>query len=273
MSAEAGEKKWLFPVEGMHDYKGFLCLPECPPRVLQWMEDTLRFEQGDVLITCYPASGIRWLQETVWLMHNPDKLDSKEEKESIGKRIPFIEHQWFDIDPDELLRDSTPPRVFKTHVPADFIEHHFTQNKVKVISWMADPRPTLVRYWNLYKHEGKRFQDFPDIEWDLFFKLFEEKQLFEGDWFKTVQSYIKYRDNPNFLFMKFEDAEKDIVGACHKIAKFLALDGKLSADTVEKIAHANPFDRTPDWTKQFTAEQLAHYNKRWAEDMPGTPYK
>ena len=50
-------KQWLYEVDGMHLYKGVLCMPDTTPDILQWIENDLQFEAGDVLICGYPCSG------------------------------------------------------------------------------------------------------------------------------------------------------------------------------------------------------------------------
>ena len=49
-------KKWLYPCEGMHVYKGILCMADMTPEVMRWTEE-VEFEDGDVLFVNYGESG------------------------------------------------------------------------------------------------------------------------------------------------------------------------------------------------------------------------
>ncbi|KAK2155822.1 hypothetical protein LSH36_230g04001 [Paralvinella palmiformis] len=41
----------------MHQYKGILCMPDTTPDILEWIENDVQFEDGDVLLCGYPCSG------------------------------------------------------------------------------------------------------------------------------------------------------------------------------------------------------------------------
>ena len=53
----SNKKEWLYPVPGMHEYKGVLCMPDSTIDILHWMEHEVEFEEGDVLLCLYPCSG------------------------------------------------------------------------------------------------------------------------------------------------------------------------------------------------------------------------
>ncbi len=43
-------KEWLYYVDGMYYHKDFLCMPDCTPQVMKWMEEELIFDETDVVV-------------------------------------------------------------------------------------------------------------------------------------------------------------------------------------------------------------------------------
>ena len=131
-----------------------------------------------------------------------------------------------------------------------------------------DPRDTLLKYQHLYNTLGAKHQQFPHIEFNDFFKLFQEGQLFEGNWFDTTLSYLPYADNNNLMFLKYEDEAKDPINTVRKLSAFFKID--TTEDLLAKIANVVPFDTVADWRNRFTAEQLDWYTVKYQEAMKGT---
>ena len=57
-------------------------------------------------------------------------------------------------------------------------------------------------YIYIYVHalQGKVFE-FPTLEWNTFFEMFEKKQLFEGDWFDMHDSWMPHLKDDNLLWL------------------------------------------------------------------------
>ena len=219
---------------------------------------------SDIIQTIHVA-GDTWLQEVVWHLLHPDQLQS--EKASIGQRVPHLDHAFFGTKlPKHFFLETPPPRVFKSRLPARMLYRHLT-GKVKVIFWTMDPREMLVKYHDFYNNKGK-ILNFPPIDFNHFFKLFQEQQLFEGDWFDTTLSFLPYVNNDNFLFLRQEEAAKDLRGTVRKLAQFLEIDvsdGQLT--DVEKVA---PFDDVGGWQRYISEEQLQWYRRKYAQMMADT---
>ena len=108
----------------------------------------------------------------------------------------------------------------------------------------------------------------------------------------------KHKDDPNVLFLKYEDMKKDHPGAVRAIAEFIGCD--LKPDVVDKIVKESTIDRMKanpntnfswvsltayaikeinpflrkgivgDWKNHFTAEQSAKFDAVYQEKMKGT---
>ncbi len=114
-----------------------------------------------------------------------------------------------------------------------------------------------------------------------------------GDWFDHVLEWWKHKDDPNVLFLKFEDMKKDPPLLVRAIAKFIGID--LKPEVISTIAEQSSFAkmksnnaanytwhsslRNPserpfmrkgivgDWRNHFTAEQNAEFDAVYSERM------
>ena len=88
-----------------------------------------------------------------------------------------------------------------------------------------------------------------DLTWDEFFECFLKGNVIFGSWWKHVSEWWAHRDEPNVLFLKYEDLKKDLLSNVKKIADFLGRS--LDQQTMEKIAQATMFDsmkaNTVEW--------------------------
>lgn len=84
----------------------------------------------DSLCVC---AGFLWVQEVLWHMFNLDTLKTPiKDKEPLCIRVPFLEHEFRNVEPMSLLRDMPAPRIMKTHLSYNFLEKQFGNLKDKV---------------------------------------------------------------------------------------------------------------------------------------------
>ena len=111
-----------------------------------------------------------------------------------------------------------------------------------------------------------------------------------GSWFDHVLGWWMHKDDPNVLFLKYEDMKKDLTTSIETIAKFIGCTvSKEGLETIVKQsefesmknnplvnyswepAHqANPFMRkgmVGDWKNEFTDDQSAMFDTVYAERM------
>lgn len=265
---KGSRKEWLYFVDGMYYYKDFLCMPDCTPEVMSWMESDLTFEDGDVIIAGYPASGINWLQELVWHMKGRVDQIGKDKDMDLGSRVNFMEHEHFGRPPWHFLKDVPPgQRVFKSHLPARFLKERIMKGKVRVIHWFMNPRNNLAKYHFLYNTKGKHL-NYPSVEWNTFYEMFKAEQLCEGDWFDTVQSYLPLISLPNVLTLRYEDVAADKRKGVERIADFLGL--KFTPEEIDKLEKVAPFDKPGNPAACFSPEQMEEFNKIYAKKMKGS---
>ena len=194
--------------------------------------------------------------------------------------------------------DAMPsPRAFMDHAPYNMMPGGLpSASPAKYIYIARNPKDVMVSYY--YHHlSGKGTHDFSGT-WDIFFTLFMNGEVIYGSWFDHVLEWWKHKDDPNVLFLKYEDIRKDHSGAVRAMAEFIGVD--LKPDVVDKIVKESTFDRMKanpntnfsfvpptmfaikeinpfvrkgivgDWKNHFTAEQSAMFDAVYQQKMNGT---
>ncbi|KAI8513845.1 sulfotransferase 1 [Branchiostoma belcheri] len=104
---------------------------------------------------------------------------------------------------------------------------------------MRNPKDTAVSYFHFEQKRRAYFQRKPIPSWDEFFQLFLAGKHTFGCYFDHVLGWWQRRDDPHFLFLKYEDMKKDLPNAVRTVATFLKV--KLDDASIETIAHACTF--------------------------------
>ncbi len=189
-----------------------------------------------------------------------------------------------------MIQEKPPPRVLKSHFRADTYRKQMTQDKVKVVVIVRNPKDLLVSLFHFYRmNTGLGL--FPGT-WDEFFELFKAKQLIFGDYFDWYQAWWKERDNDNVLFVHYEDIRFSPVDVIRKMAEFYGSD--LTEEKLKNIAALTDFDHVKsdpvrnkhieefglfrtdifpflrsgtvgDWKNHFTAEQSQYVDDLYEE--------
>ncbi|KAJ8722514.1 hypothetical protein PYW07_003694 [Mythimna separata] len=203
----------------------------------------------DVFVASYQRSGTTWTQELVWLIVND--LDYEKAAEiPITQRYPFLEgFMFFDEDilqqicedmtkTDEnydrekflettkvMAKPVTPmlaaaplttTRFIKTHLPMSLLPPNILDT-VKMVYVARDPRDVIVSCYHLARFlKTTNFRgDFKDF-WNLF-----RRDLFSlTPYFEHVKEAWEKRDDPNMLFLFYEDLSKDLPASIRRVADF-----------------------------------------------------
>ena len=261
------------------------------------VKDDFCLRVGDLFIASYPKSGTSWTRQIVKLILNNGEDDGKSLESipwlsAIGRYGP---HPRPDLATVAAAMPS--PRAFFEHAPYDMMPGGLpSASPAKYIYVSRNPKDVMVSFY--YHHlSGKGRFDFSGT-WDIFFNLFLTGKVCFGSWFDHVLEWWKHKDDPNVLFLKYEDMKKDHPGAVRAIAEFMGCD--LTPDVVDKIVkestinrmkanpntnfswfpatvyalkEINPFVRkgiVGDWKNHFTAEQSALFDAVYQKKMKGT---
>ncbi|KAF6203463.1 hypothetical protein GE061_001794 [Apolygus lucorum] len=210
--------------------------------------------KDDVWIVTFPRSGTTWCQELVWMLNN--NLDyATSAKVSLDERFPFYEfnilhHEEFhkdvlaknDNDPtvDKILSswrvpgyETIPklpsPRHMKTHLPLSLLPQDLTK-VAKVIYVARNPRDVAASYFHhnslvcLHGYVGNFKQ---------YWNYFERDLVAFAPYFEHVKEGWNRRNDPNVLFLFYEDLILDLPTNVRKVAAFL--NKPISDEDLERL--------------------------------------
>lgn len=269
-------------------FKGLLV----PPFVSEeWMEELSSFELSpdDVWVVSYPKSGTTWTQQIVKLIQNGGKDDGRK----ITDAIPFVD--MVNKDPNfhyEVNLHELPfPRAFKSHFTYDLMPCGLPSTRpCKYIYVARNPKDVVVSLFHFFQ----AFKLYPpDWKFSDFLSTFMKGDVGYGSWFDHVLGWWAHRDDPNILFLKYEDMKKDLTGSVQKIATFIGstISKEQLVDIVKQCefesmknnpqanyswepAHqASPFMRkgvVGDWKSYFSQEDSAKFDSLYAQKMEGS---
>ncbi|GFY72392.1 sulfotransferase 1C2 [Trichonephila inaurata madagascariensis] len=177
----------------------------------------------DLFIVTYPKCGTTWVQNIVACIFRDGKpFQSAME---FFTETPFLE-----LTGAQAAENMKRPGAIKFHLP-----YHMTPQSpdAKYIFVARNPKDCCVSF---YHHtEGIPGYIFEGGEFDDFFELFINGEVDFGDYFDTLLSWYEHRNDPNVLFITYEQLQKDTKNNVLKIAEFLGPQYKDKLVKDEKI--------------------------------------
>jgi aryl sulfotransferase len=253
----------------------------------------------DDIFVCTPSKcGTTWMQTIVANLLWPD---GEFPGPIVNGICPWIEAKFMPAEAmHEMLRAQTHRRAMKSHTPADGIPWY---PEAKYITVARDGRDAFMSWCNHVRRmkmtellnqqaraEGlPTLQPFDGEDYHGYFRNW----LTENNFFDVVATYWARRDEPNLLFVHYNDMKADLAGEMRRVAEFLdveidaslwpaqvercTFEGMRRADT--RIGHFEQgFDGGIEgflfkgtngrWRDVLDADDLAAYAKRVAEALP-----
>lgn len=163
----------------------------------------------DVFIVTYPKCGTTWMQHIVYYIYNNGT--PPQSKEDMSSRTPF-----FELVGLEGVNNAPRPAAIKTHEPFDKQPY---SKEAKYIYVARNPFDCCVSFY----HHMKFFPmyDFENGTFDEFLEAFLKGEVEFGDYFDHLLSWYDHKDDPNVLFLTYEDLKKDTRFWIQKVADFL----------------------------------------------------
>ena len=123
------------------------------------------------------------------------------------------------------------PRIIHTHLRYQELPKDIQEQKAKIIHIMRNPFDVAVSYYHFAKIS--KSLGYYAGSWETFFDAFMDGQVAWGTWYDHMIDWLKYKDIPNILFIKYEDFLKEPRKMIGCLADFLGRP--LKDDDLSKI--------------------------------------
>ncbi|XP_055937786.1 sulfotransferase 1E1-like [Argiope bruennichi] len=163
----------------------------------------------DLFIVTYPKCGTTWVQNIVGCIFREGKPFTSAIEFLTG--TPFLE-----MAGAEAAKTMKRPGAIKLHLPFHLTPY---SKEAKYIFVARNPKDCVVSFYHHtrnivgYKFKNGKFDDY--------FELFMKGEVDFGDYFDCLLSWYEHRNDPNVLFITYEQLKEDTKKYTLKIAEFM----------------------------------------------------
>ena len=171
----------------------------------------------DVLITTAPKAGTTWMQQILHQLRS----GGDDTFFSIDDVVPWLELPRANKEWPEVLQEYEQlpdPRVFKTHCT---YEQTPGVDTARIILTSRDPRDCCISFYHHVMDMTDSAKQRMSIKTPESFDEFLDNWLGFASWYRNVSSWWPHRNDPNVLWLRYEDLKQDFDTAMDKILIFL----------------------------------------------------
>ncbi|XP_068585864.1 cytosolic sulfotransferase 3-like [Cebidichthys violaceus] len=224
-----------------------------------------QFRPDDVLIASYPKAGSTWVSYILDLLHFGQTLPEREKSVPLYSRVFTLEIAFPSLQPgpsqpklygtDLINNLSTSPRIFRTHLPVQFLPKSFWEQNCKIVYVARNAKDNMVSYFHF---EGMTSFHPEPGDWSSYLQRFMEEKMVFGSWYDHVTGWWeKKQSHPNIHYMFYEDLVEDCGRGIDNLCCFLGLSP--SSEEKDMITRRVQFD---DMKKN---DMVNHSNIRWMD--------
>ncbi|GBN37481.1 Sulfotransferase 1 family member D1 [Araneus ventricosus] len=158
-------------------------------------------KSDDLFLVTYPKCGTTWAQQILSLIF------SQGDPENAFGEGPFLE-----LKGAQAAETMSRPGFIKTHLPFNLAPW---SEEAKYIYIARNPKDCCISYY--YHHMSHRF----DGNFDDFFEMFFSGDVNFGDYFDHLLGWYEHRNDPNVLFLTYEEMKETPEKAVLKMASFI----------------------------------------------------
>jgi hypothetical protein len=163
----------------------------------------------DIFVVSYPKSGTTLMQMMLLQLTTDGDLSRFPHLDAFS---PWFEYD-LDLTPDtgSFLESLPRPRVFKSH-----LERKWLPKEVRFIYLARNlPDVALSAYHHFGLMAGRQVELDPFVD-----SLLAGHPMFAGNWFRHLRSWWPHRDDPNVLFLDYDEMIADLPGTARRVARF-----------------------------------------------------
>ena len=194
----------------------------------------------DVFVVTPMKTGTTWLQQIMHQLRSGGDMTFAD----IEDVIPWIEIA-FDLEQDLDAEHKYQPRCFKSH----FLYEECPKGG-KYILVYREPCATLYSLFNFFRLQPK------DVTLDAFVKYHISS---ERNYFAHLLSWWPKRNDPNVLFLFYEDMLEDLESAVRAVASLMNIDDEASITNAVKMS---TFDFMKQNKDKFATSRASRYRKK-----------
>lgn len=223
-----------------------------PEFTRELVESALDYEprDDDVFVVSYSKCGAAFVQHIVHLIFNKGQPSGDYVKWSLA--TPYLE-----LVGAEAVRRMPRPNAIKSHLPVELMP--WSPN-AKYIYVARNPKDCFVSIFL------NRQLFLKQKSMDAAFQEFVSGDMIWGDYFAHVCGWYARRDEPNVLFVLYEDIKRAPHEVIEKLAAFLGDEWlesvALDESTLDKIVHHSSFD----FMKEHATRTVRRFEEEEEED-------
>jgi len=187
----------------------------------------------DVFIVTHPRSGTTWMQMILYQLTTDGSMDFPH----IAEYCPWFERS---VRSATAFETRPSPRLFKSHLPHPKIP----KGPCRYIYVARNGKDVAVSQYHL----DRTYNGFEGT-FDEFFERFLKGKTSFGSWFDHVKGWWRHRNDPNVLFLTYEELSRDLEGCVRLVADFIGRE--VPAERFPTIVERCRFQFMKRHEKQF----------------------
>jgi hypothetical protein len=166
---------------------------------------------------------------------------------------PFRRHTIPLADDSSVRRAPTQLRIIKTHLQQQLVPY---SSEARYLVMVRDPKDVIVSGYHFIRSLllGPLM---PSVR--HWVELSLSGDLPSGSWARHVASYWRVRNEPNVLFLTYEDLSADPAGVIQQIARFMNVD--LDTEQLEAVMRAATFEEMRRHRDRFDPGRVVPWGK------------
>ncbi|GMH41151.1 hypothetical protein BSKO_09061 [Bryopsis sp. KO-2023] len=217
----------------------------------------------DIFVVSPPKCGTTWMQQIVHGLRSGGSMDF----DCIENVIPYLEmahdYGYTDLDKDQGYF----PRVYKTHSWYP----HCPKGAGKYIFVVRDPVPAGISFYHffngwIFDKDAVSVKEFLET---LYLSRGPAESIMENaSIWDVIVSWYPHRNNPNVLWLHYEDMLDDLPACVELVSKFIGV-GVGDAELLDLVVKQSSFDFMKSHWEKFDERPLKTlFNWHW--DRPAT---